>query len=79
MVNIKVDAGCPGKKAGEKIKTAVHDFRDNDQTYCESRGHDFAVNVDLDTIDPNNYAGLVIPGGRAPEYLRLHDNVIKLV
>src|SRR6476646_9278279 len=66
-----VHAVCPDKKAGETIRTAVHDF-DGAQTYSEKPGHNFAVNASFADIDATQYDGLVIPGGRAPEYLRLN-------
>jgi protease I len=78
MVRHTVHAVCPGKKAGEFVRTAVHDF-EGDQTYSEKRGHNFTVNAAFDEIRPQDYDGLVIPGGRAPEYLRLDDRVVKLV
>lgn len=78
MVGHTVHAVCPGKKAGETVKTAVHDF-EGDQTYTEKRGHNFMINADFDKVDPEKYAGLVIPGGRAPEYLRLNDRVLEIV
>ncbi len=77
-VGHKVDAVCPNKKAGDTIATAIHDF-EGDQTYSEKRGHNFALNATFDDIDPADYDALVIPGGRAPEYLRLDENVIKAV
>jgi protease I len=77
-VGFKVHAVCPGKKAGEKIRTAVHDF-EGDQTYSEKRGHDFILNDRFDSVDTTHYAGLVIPGGRAPEYLRLNADVLRIV
>src|SRR5215470_3554057 len=73
-----VDAVCPGKKAGEKIRTAIHDF-EGDQTYSEKRGHDFALNGTFDEIRPENYDALLISGGRAPEYLRLNRKLIEVV
>jgi protease I len=73
-----VHAVCPGKKAGEKVRTAVHDF-EGDQTYSEKRGHDFAVNATFDQVRPQDYDALVISGGRAPEYLRLNTKVLDLV
>ncbi|KAL7135349.1 hypothetical protein ABFS83_11G088600 [Erythranthe nasuta] len=73
-----VDAVCPGKRAGDKCPTAVHDF-EGDQTYSEKPGHNFTLTADFEGIDASSYDGLVIPGGRAPEYLALNDNVIKLV
>ena len=78
MAGYDVHSVCPGKRAGETVKTAVHDF-EGDQTYSEKRGHNFAINQDFDTVDVKNYAGLVIPGGRAPEYLRLHERVLDIV
>jgi len=73
-VGYTVHAVCPDKKAGEVVRTAVHDF-EGDQTYSEKRGHNFALNATFDEIDPADYAGLVIPGGRAPEYIRLNPRV----
>jgi len=78
MVGHKVDAVCPGKKAGQKVKTAIHDF-EGDQTYSEKPGHNFTLNASFDEIKPEDYDALVIPGGRAPEYIRLNNNVIKMV
>ncbi|PLX72222.1 MAG: protease [Azoarcus sp.] len=73
-----VHAVCPGKKAGETIATAIHDF-ECDQTYTEKRGHNFSLNASFDEIDPASYDALVIPGGRGPEYLRLNDKVVAAV
>jgi protease I len=73
-----VDAVCPKKKAGEKIRTAIHDF-EGDQTYSEKRGHDFTLNATFDAVVASDYDGLVIAGGRAPEYLRLDKRVIEIV
>ena len=75
MVGHQVDAVCPGKKAGDMVRTAVHDF-EGDQTYSEKRGHNFALNADFDAVDPARYDALVIPGGRSPEYLRLNERVL---
>lgn len=78
MVGYDVHTIAPGKKAGETVKTAVHDF-EGDQTYTEKRGHNFSITHDFDEINPADYDGLVLPGGRAPEYLRLDPAVIELV
>ncbi|MFZ5926784.1 MAG: DJ-1/PfpI family protein [Acidobacteriota bacterium] len=77
MLGFTVHAVCPGKKQGEKIRTAVHDF-EGDQTYSEKRGHDFALNQGFDVVLPSDYDALVIPGGRAPEYLRLNARVLDI-
>ncbi len=73
-----VHAVCPGKKAGETIATAIHDF-EGDQTYSEKRGHNFSLNASFADIDPAAYDALVIPGGRGPEYLRMNDAVVGMV
>lgn len=78
MVGHTVDAICPGKAAGETVRTAVHDF-EGDQTYSEKPGHNFTLNASFDEIDPVSYDALVIPGGRAPEYLRLNADVLTIV
>jgi protease I len=77
-VGHKVDAVCPGKKSGEAIATAIHDF-EGQQTYSEKRGHNFTLNADFAEAKPEDYDALVIPGGRAPEYLRLNPQVIAAV
>jgi protease I len=78
MVGHTVHAVCPGKKSGEVVRTAIHDF-EGDQTYSEKRGHNFSLNASFDEIKPERYDALVIPGGRAPEYIRLNPRVIEIV
>ena len=78
MVGHTVHAVCPGKKFGESIRTAIHDF-DGDQTYSEKRGHNFVLNATFDQIKPEQYDALVLPGGRAPEYIRLNPRVIEII
>jgi protease I len=78
MVGHTVHAVCPGKKSGEKIKTAIHDF-EGDQTYTEKPGHLFTLNADFDEANVRDYDALMIAGGRAPEYLRLNPRVIELI
>jgi len=73
-----VHAVCPGKKSGERVRTAIHDF-EGDQTYSEKRGHDFALNASFDDVKAEDYDALVISGGRAPEYIRLNDRVLDVV
>ena len=78
MLGYQVDAVCPDKKAGETVATAIHDFL-GEQTYAESRGHNFALTADFDAVEVSNYEGLFITGGRAPEYIRLNERVLKIV
>lgn len=73
-----VHAVCPNKKKGDTVKTAIHDF-EGDQTYSEKPGHNFALNATFDNVDPADYDGLVVAGGRAPEYLRREDGVLNMV
>lgn len=78
MLGYTVHSVCPGKKSGDTVKTAIHDF-EGDQTYSEKPGHNFAITYDFDRVVVDNYAGLVIPGGRAPEYIRLNEEVLNIV
>src|SRR5579875_2010807 len=78
MVGHKVDAVCPDRKAGQTVRTAIHDF-EGDQTYSEKRGHNFTLNATFAEVRPESYDALVLPGGRAPEYLRLHEEVLGMV
>jgi len=78
MVGHTVDAVCPGKTAGQAVRTAIHDF-EGDQTYSEKRGHNFTLNATFADVRPENYDALVVPGGRAPEYLRLNEDVLRIV
>ena len=77
MVGHTVHAVCPDKKAGDTVKTAVHDF-EGDQTYSEKPGHNFALNATFDDVKPEDYDALVIPGGRSPEYIRLNPRVLEI-
>src|SRR5215470_2964697 len=78
MVGHSVHAVCPGKKAGETVRTAIHDF-EGDQTYSEKPGHNFALNAAFDEIKPEDYDAVIIPGGRAVEYIRLNPKVLDAV
>jgi len=76
-VGHQVEAVCPDKVAGDSVRTAIHDF-EGDQTYSEKPGHNFALNATFDDIDETTYDALVIPGGRAPEYIRLNERVLEI-
>jgi len=78
MVGHTVHAVCPGKKAGDKVRTAIHDF-EGDQTYSEKPGHNFTLNATFADVRPEDYDALLIPGGRAPEYIRLNEAVLTAV
>jgi deglycase len=78
MVGHTVDAVCPGKKKGQSVRTAVHDF-EGDQTYSEKPGHNFTLSLGFDDVREAEYDALVVPGGRAPEYLRLNPRVLEIV
>ena len=78
MLGYTVHAVCPDKKSGDIVRTAIHDF-EGDQTYSEKRGHNFTLNANFDEINPEDYDALLLPGGRAPEYIRLNPRVIEIV
>ncbi len=78
MVGHEVHAVCPDRNSGQTVRTAVHDF-EGDQTYSEKRGHNFTLNATFDQVRAQDYDALVIPGGRAPEYLRLDARVLEVV
>ncbi|PZX55722.1 DJ-1/PfpI family protein [Algoriphagus chordae] len=78
MVGYEVHSVCPGKKKGETIKTAIHDF-EGDLTYTEKPGHNFMLSYSFDQVDVDDYVGLAIAGGRAPEYLRLNQKLLEIV
>lgn len=78
MVGHTIHAVCPDKKSGDRVRTAIHDF-EGDQTYSEKPGHNFVLNATFDEIKPEDYDALVIPGGRAPEYLRLNPRVLDII
>ena len=78
MVGHTVHVVCPGKKAGEFVPTSIHDF-EGDQTYTEQRGHNFALNATFDQVKTEDYDALMIPGGRAPEYIRMNARVLEIV
>ena len=77
MTGHTVHAVCPDRKAGDKVRTAIHDF-EGDQTYSEKPGHNFVLNADFAGVNPGDYDALVLPGGRAPEYLRLNGQVLDI-
>jgi len=78
MVGHTVHVVCPGKTAGEFVRTSIHDF-EGDQTYSEKRGHNFALNATFDQVKAEDYDALMIPGGRAPEYIRMNARVLEIV
>uniref|UniRef100_A0A7C5REV8 DJ-1/PfpI family protein n=1 Tax=Thermus caliditerrae TaxID=1330700 RepID=A0A7C5REV8_9DEIN len=77
MLGFEVHAVCPGKRSGQRVRTAVHDF-EGDQTYSEKPGHNFTLNYTFDEVNPADYAALVLPGGRAPEYIRREPKVLEI-
>ena len=78
MVGHEVHAVCPDRRAGQTVRTAIHDF-EGDQTYTEKPGHNFSLNATFAEVREEDYDALVVPGGRAPEYLRLSPRVLEIV
>lgn len=78
MAGLRVDVACPDKQAGETVATAIHDFEGH-QTYSEKQGHRFPITINWGDVHAEAYDGLVIPGGRSPEYLQLNEEVLAIV
>ncbi len=78
LVGQRIDTACPDKAAGDTVITSIHDF-EGEQTYSEKRGHFFRLNTTFADVDPQDYDGLMIPGGRAPEYQRLDERILEMV
>ena len=76
-VGLSVDTLAPDRKKGDTVPTAIHDFV-GDQTYRETPGHNFGITVDFDAVNPADYDGLYIAGGRAPEYTRLNKRILDI-
>ncbi|KAL7606902.1 protein DJ-1 homolog D isoform X1 [Lactuca sativa] len=73
-----VDSISSKIKKGDRCYTAIHEF-EGDQNFSEKNGHEFKITATFEDIDASSYDGLVIPGGRGPEYMALDQDVIKLV
>jgi protease I len=71
-----VDIAAPSKK---KLQFVVHDFVDGYDTYTEKPGYTWQADVAFSDVKPENYIALVIPGGRAPEYIRNDPDVQRIV
>ncbi len=72
----EVDVAAPSAK---KIQLVVHDVEPGWDTFTEKRGYRMDANLAFSEVKPESYVGLVIPGGRAPEYLRNDPNVKRIV
>ncbi|MFC7441070.1 DJ-1/PfpI family protein [Laceyella putida] len=66
----ETDIAAPTRK---KIHTVVHDFEDW-ETYTEKKGYGLEATKSFAEVNPDEYDALIIPGGRAPEYIRLHPD-----
>lgn len=78
MVGHVIHVVCPDKEESEHVVTAIHEFG-NEDTYTEKIGHCFELNMSFDDVDITDYDALIIPGGRAPEYLRVNEEVLEMV
>ena len=63
----EVHIAAPSRK---KLQFVVHDFVEGYDTYTEKPGYTWPADIAFADVDPSEYAALVIPGGRAPEYIR---------
>lgn len=67
---------APSKK---KLHFVVHDFEPGYDTYTEKPGYGWDADLAFTDVNPSDYAALVIPGGRAPEYIRNDSACQKIV
>jgi protease I len=72
----EVHIAAPSKK---KLQFVVHDFVEGYDTYTEKPGYTWEADVAFSDVDPADYAALVVPGGRAPEYIRNDPDVQRIV
>lgn len=63
----------------KKIQTVVHDFEEGFDTYTEKRGYLVQADIAFADVTPEDYDALLIPGGRAPEYIRNDPDVQRIV
>ncbi|WP_396667383.1 DJ-1/PfpI family protein [Microbacterium sp. R86528] len=72
----EVHIGAPEKR---KLQFVVHDFVDDFDTYTEKPGHTWNADIALADVNPADYVAIVVPGGRAPEYLRNNEEAKRIV
>jgi protease I len=72
----EVHIAGPSKK---KLQFVVHDFVEGYDTYTEKPGYTWDADVAFAEVDPSDYAALVVPGGRAPEYIRNDADVQRII
>ena len=72
----QVDIAAPSAK---KLQFVVHDFVDGYDTYTEKPGYTWPADIAFADVEPADYVALVIPGGRAPEYIRNDPDVQRIV
>jgi protease I len=65
--------------SAKKLQTVVHDFVEGMDTYIERPAYGLGADEAFENIKPESYDGLIIPGGRAPEYIRLNEHVPGIV
>ena len=62
----------------KKLQFVVHDFVDGFDTYTEKLGYTWPADVAFADVNPEDYVAVVIPGGRAPEYLREDADLLRI-
>jgi protease I len=72
----QVHIAAPEKRA---FLSVVHDFEPGFDTYTERPGYRVQADVGIAEVKPEDYDGLVLPGGRAPEYLRNRRPAVAIV
>ena len=71
-----VHIAAPSKK---KLRFVVHDFEPGYDTYTEKPGYTWNADIAFADVNPAEYAAVVIPGGRAPEYIRNNKDCLRIV
>ncbi len=71
-----VDVAAPERKS---LQLVVHDFEPGWDTYIERPGRRLQSDLAFREVEPERYAGLLIPGGRAPEVIRNDPDVQRIV
>jgi protease I len=64
---------------GKVVRSVIHDFEADVETYTEKPGYRIPADLSFEMVKPDQYVALVIPGGRAPEYIRNEPKAVQIV
>ena len=63
----------------KRMNLVIHDFEPGWDTYVERKGYLVESDISFDDVKTSDYAAVLCPGGRAPEYLRNDLRVIRII